>query len=188
MRHHHQARRAVFRSDGDRRILGYCEPPRLLVCINKSSFAHAKIVESGCFCVNVLSEMQDVVAKAFAGMLGPNVDRFGVAEWTEIRTGAPALAGAAAAFDCVVAQTLDQFTHTILLGDVVGASCRLGPGLAVVRIPQISAASQSVLRAGIECGRDAALLGETEMKPFRKWRRLVGLYRGENMGKRIVRL
>ena len=102
------------------------EPPRLLVCVNKSSFAHAKIVESGCFCVNVLSEMQDVVAKAFAGLLGPNVDRFGVAEWTEIRTGAPALAGAAAAFDCVVAQTLDQFTHTILLGDVVGASCRLG--------------------------------------------------------------
>lgn len=70
-----------------------------------------------------------MVAKAFAGLLGPNVDRLGVAEWTEIRTGAPALAGAAAAFDCVVAQTLDQFTHTILLGDVVGASCRLGQDL-----------------------------------------------------------
>ena len=102
------------------------QPPRLLVCVNKSSFTHAKILEAGFFCVNVLSEMQDVVAKAFAGMLGPDVDRFGVAKWTEIRTGAPVLTGAAAAFDCVVGQTFDQFTHTILIGDVVGASCRLG--------------------------------------------------------------
>jgi flavin reductase (DIM6/NTAB) family NADH-FMN oxidoreductase RutF len=97
-------------------------PPRVLVCVNKSSFTHSKIAEAGVFCVNVLSEMQDVVAKAFAGMLGPSVDRFGAAKWTEISTGAPVLIGAAAAFDCVLFQTLEQSTHSIFLGEVVGVS------------------------------------------------------------------
>jgi flavin reductase len=102
------------------------QPPRLLVCVNKSSFTHARISAAGIFCVNVLSETQDIVAKAFAGMLGPNVDRFRVAQWTEINTGAPALLKAAAVFDCVVSETLDQFTHTTFFGDVVGVSSQLG--------------------------------------------------------------
>jgi flavin reductase len=102
------------------------QPPRLLVCVNKSSSTHARMAAARFFCVNVLSEMQDIVAKAFAGMLGPDVDRFGVAKWTEIATGAPVLLKAAAVFDCVVSQTLDQSTHTIFLGDVVGASSQLG--------------------------------------------------------------
>ena len=102
------------------------QPPRLLVCVNKSSFTHARIAAAGIFCVNVLSETQDIVAKAFAGMLGPNVDRFSVAQWTEMRTGAPALLKAAALFDCVVSQTLEQSTHTIFFGDVVGVSSQLG--------------------------------------------------------------
>ena len=102
------------------------QPPRLLVCVNRSSFTHAKIGEAGVFCVNVLSESQDIVAKAFAGMLGPRVDRFGVAEWTTLRTGAPALVGAAAVFDCVIGDRLEQSTHTVFFGDVVGVSSRLG--------------------------------------------------------------
>jgi flavin reductase (DIM6/NTAB) family NADH-FMN oxidoreductase RutF len=102
------------------------QPPRLLVCVNRSSFTHAKIGEAGVFCVNVLSETQDIVAKAFAGMLGPNVDRFGVAEWTTLRSGAPALVGCAAAFDCTVGERLEQSTHTVFFGDVVGVSSRLG--------------------------------------------------------------
>src|SRR5208283_2412624 len=34
------------------------QPPRLLVCVNRASFTHAKIAEAGVFCVNVLSETQ----------------------------------------------------------------------------------------------------------------------------------
>lgn len=100
-------------------------PPRLLVCVNTSSFAHAKIVEAGHFCVNVLAEDQDVVAKAFAGMLGA-VDRFAVADWRELTTGSPVLTGAAAAFDCTIGGRIDQFTHTLFLGDVVGVASRTG--------------------------------------------------------------
>ena len=101
-------------------------PPRLLVCVNCSSFAHAKIVGAGHFCVNVLSEEQDFVAKAFAGMLGKDADRFGHGQWSELKTGSPALAGAAAVFDCRIATTIEQFTHTIFIGNVVAVGPRTG--------------------------------------------------------------
>ena len=101
-------------------------PPRLLVCVNKSGLSHRKIVEAGHFCVNVLTEEQDHVAKAFAGMLGRDLDRFASAEWKTLKTGSPALAGAAAVFDCRVAGTLDQYTHSIFLGDVVAVSSQAG--------------------------------------------------------------
>ena len=38
------------------------EPPRLLVCINKSGVSHDKILAAGRFCVNVLAEEQDKIA------------------------------------------------------------------------------------------------------------------------------
>ena len=59
-------------------------------------------------------------------VLGPKINRFGVARWTTMRTGAPALVGAAAVFDCVIGESLEQFTHTVFFGDVVAASCQLG--------------------------------------------------------------
>ena len=101
-------------------------PPRLLICVNKSGQSHAKIALAGHFCVNVLTEDQDHVAKAFAGMLGPGFDRFACAEWTAVKTGSPALEAAAATFDCRIAGQIDQFTHSIFLGDVVAVSSHLG--------------------------------------------------------------
>lgn len=98
------------------------EPPRLLVCINKNGTTHEKIVQAGYFCVNVLTEAQDKVAMVFAGMGGKAEDRFATGEWTTLQTGAPALAGAAAVFDCVIGETSDQSTHTVFFGDVVATA------------------------------------------------------------------
>ena len=75
------------------------DPPRLLVCVNKSGMTHEKILSAGHFCVNVLAEEQDRVAMVFAGMGGKDVDRFAVGEWTTLATGSPALEGASAVFD-----------------------------------------------------------------------------------------
>lgn len=102
------------------------EPPRLLVCVNKSGITHEKIVRSGRFCVNVLAEEQDKVAMVFAGMGGSREDRFSTGEWTILKTGAPALSGAAAVFDCLVGETVDQSTHTVFFGDVVATTDRKG--------------------------------------------------------------
>jgi flavin reductase (DIM6/NTAB) family NADH-FMN oxidoreductase RutF len=101
-------------------------PPRLLVCINKSGLSHERILAAGTFCVNVLSETQDIIAKSFAGMLGKDVDRFSFGEWHDLQTGSPALKEAAAVFDCRIAELVDQFTHTVLIGEVVAASSGVG--------------------------------------------------------------
>jgi flavin reductase (DIM6/NTAB) family NADH-FMN oxidoreductase RutF len=97
------------------------DPPRLLVCINKSGMSHEMVLASGKFCVNVLDEHQDRVAKAFAGMMGKDYDRFSEGEWQELATGAPSLINAAAVFDCEVKQVIDQFTHSVIIGEVLSA-------------------------------------------------------------------
>ena len=102
------------------------EPPRLLVCINKSGLTHDKILAAGRFCVNVLAEEQDKVAMVFAGMGGSSTDRFETGEWTTLKTGSPVLIGAAAAFDCMLGETCDQSTHRVLFGDVVATTERRG--------------------------------------------------------------
>ncbi len=96
-------------------------PPRLMVCVNKSGITHEKIREAGYFCVNVLAEDHDKLAKIFAGMAG-SIDRFGVGSWHEQVTGAPSLEGATAVFDCRIAALFDQHTHTVFFGDVVAAA------------------------------------------------------------------
>ena len=101
-------------------------PPRILVCVNKSGATHEKIAASGHFCINVLSEDQEKIAKGFAGMLGAELDRFSLGSWYHLVTGCPVLKDATSVFDCRVAQQIDQFTHTILIGEVVGAASRPG--------------------------------------------------------------
>jgi flavin reductase (DIM6/NTAB) family NADH-FMN oxidoreductase RutF len=101
-------------------------PPRILVCVNKSGLTHQKIVAAGHFGVNVLSDAQEKVGQSFAGMLGRDFDRFSVGEWREGLRGSPLLGGAAAAFDCSVTEALDQFTHTIFIGEVLAVSAGIG--------------------------------------------------------------
>jgi flavin reductase (DIM6/NTAB) family NADH-FMN oxidoreductase RutF len=103
------------------------EPPRLLVCVNKSGSTHDRIIQSGIFCVNILSEFQEEVAKSFAGMMGKNVERFSTGIWVQNSTGAPVLADAVASFDCSLAQTIDQSSHTIFIGDVLAVA--VGEGI-----------------------------------------------------------
>lgn len=59
-------------------------------------------------------------------MPGRDSVRFAIGEWTEDARGTPLLQGAAASFDCAVAATLDQFSHSIFIGDVMNASAGIG--------------------------------------------------------------
>jgi flavin reductase (DIM6/NTAB) family NADH-FMN oxidoreductase RutF len=102
------------------------DPPRLLVCVNKTGLTYQKIIAAGYFGVSVLSETQDKVGKAFAGMLGRDFDRFSVGDWQSLKTGSPILAAAASAFDCRIVETIDQFTHSICIGEVVAAQSSQG--------------------------------------------------------------
>jgi flavin reductase (DIM6/NTAB) family NADH-FMN oxidoreductase RutF len=101
-------------------------PPRLLVCVNKTGFTYDKIMSAGHFGVNVLADTQEKVGKSFAGMLGKDFDRFSVGSWRNGRNGSPLLHDAAAVFDCVIVEKLDQFSHMILIGEVTEASAGIG--------------------------------------------------------------
>lgn len=101
-------------------------PPRLLVCINKSGATHEKIAASGQFCVNVVAEDQERIAKGFAGTMGKELDRFSLGSWYDLTTGSPALAEASAAIDCRLVGQVEQFSHSIFLGEVVGVATQPG--------------------------------------------------------------
>ncbi len=102
------------------------DPPRLLVCVNKSGLTHHKIMASGHFGLNVLCETQDKVGKAFAGMLGRDFDRFSIGDWHSLETGSPILRDAASSFDCRITETIDQFSHSVFIGEVVATATSLG--------------------------------------------------------------
>lgn len=102
------------------------EPPRLLVCVNKSGTTHDKIIAAGRFCVNVLTEDQAREAMVFAGMHKGDADRFAAGSWTTLTTGAPVLEGAAAVFDCLLGETCSQSSHNVFFGDVVAVQSQTG--------------------------------------------------------------
>jgi len=107
------------------------DPPSLLVCVHNQSRAAGAILESGCFCVNVLSEAQRELSEIFAGRrAAPGDDRFAAAEWMPLATGAPSLVGALAAFDCTVMRELRWGSHRVLIGIV--CDVEIGEGRPLV--------------------------------------------------------
>jgi len=120
------------------------DPPRLVVFVNKNVAASEVILNSGALCVNVLAGDQEEVAKAFAGMIdGVHGDaRFEHGRWRELTTGAPALDGSLANFDCRVIKVFDESTHNAFLCEVLATRER-NDGEALIylnggfrRIPQ----------------------------------------------------
>jgi flavin reductase (DIM6/NTAB) family NADH-FMN oxidoreductase RutF len=74
------------------------------------------------FCINVLAADQEQLSDRFAGRPrdGEAFD-FAHARWTTAKTGSPVLAGAVAAFDCVLQSSHGAGTHTIFFGRVLEA-------------------------------------------------------------------
>ena len=101
------------------------EPPRLLVCINRSVWAHGVITRSGVIGVNVLDGDQEALALRFAGRgaCAPQ-EKFAVGDWSVQASGAPLLADALVGFDCRVAETVVASSHDVFICDVVGVRLR----------------------------------------------------------------
>lgn len=96
-------------------------PATLLVCLNAGSAVNDRYEKNGCFAVNVLAAEHEELAKAFAGQGQLSLDdRFAMAQWRSLATGAPVLETALASFDCRLTDARIVATHRVLIGEVVG--------------------------------------------------------------------
>lgn len=96
-------------------------PGTLLVCLNHSNPHNELFTQSGIFALNSLMAEHEPLAVAFSGLDHLDVDeRFALAQWDTITTGAPTLIGARAVFDCRLIEAKPVATHTIMIGEVIG--------------------------------------------------------------------
>lgn len=90
-------------------------PPTLLVCINKTASQHDAVLGAGFLCVNVLAHEHEELSPVFASVGNVGMaDRFALAKWRRLATGAPVLETAAASLDCKIDQVVEVGTHSVL--------------------------------------------------------------------------
>ena len=136
------------------------DPPSVLVCVNHASPVAAAIDANGVFCVNLLTERQRAISEVFAGRLAQGrASHLASGAWTRLATGAPVLAGAAAVFDCRLAEMHRFGSHLVLLGLVVAASCSAGRPLIYHNRSYSSVASEPGTRETDETSAALGALG-----------------------------
>ena len=95
------------------------EPPMLVVCLNRATSLARALPTTGWFSVNVLAADQVEVAEVFAGRTGASGEqRFAAGSWRVHHHGVPVLDDAVATFVCHVGNSMQQSTHTVLIGSV----------------------------------------------------------------------
>jgi flavin reductase (DIM6/NTAB) family NADH-FMN oxidoreductase RutF len=99
--------------------------PSVIVSLNRGSSSWPVLQRHGHFCVNVLADDQQHVAKSFAGYGGrEGVHRYLDAEWATLATGTLALDGALTALDCELDEAVHMHSHAILIGRVRAITIR----------------------------------------------------------------
>lgn len=91
------------------------EPALVAFCVAKASRTWPQLRLTGSFCVNILTEHQEALSRAFAGR---PPDRFGGVGWRPGPSGAPILADVLAWVDCSVEAEHDAGDHVIVVGRV----------------------------------------------------------------------
>ncbi len=105
------------------------DPPTLLVCMNRASKSNPAFQASKILCVNVLTHEHQELSGPFASIGNLTMaERFGLARWLRLATGAPVLESAAAAFDCTIDQIHEIGTHSVFFCGV--RAIHLGPATA----------------------------------------------------------
>lgn len=102
------------------------EPPRVLVCLDKSSHTRSLLERSGSFAVNVLSAKQEEISRAFASS-GPKP--FEDLAHKQGTNGAPLLDGALAWIECDTVEVVDGGDHDVVIGEVTACSSADGDPL-----------------------------------------------------------
>ncbi len=88
-------------------------PPLVAFCIARTSTTWPRLRARGHFCVNILAEDQEQLARVFATRL---VDKFTGVGWTPAPSGSPVVLGALAWLDCTVEAEHEAGDHLIVVG------------------------------------------------------------------------
>jgi flavin reductase len=107
------------------------DPPRILVCVNKTASMHAPLVAFGCYAVSFLSAAQADLVRIFSSPDQRHL-RFAGSGWSGLTTGAPVLDGAVAVLDCVVVEQIDAISHSMFIGEVVATRAVPEPVMPLV--------------------------------------------------------
>ena len=93
------------------------EPPLVAFCAGNQSTSWPRIQASGHYCVNVLAEDQEEVARVFAGKAD---DKFAGLGWRpSVVTGAPVINGVLAWIDTTIEAVHEAGDHWIVVGRVL---------------------------------------------------------------------
>ena len=99
------------------------DPAMVLVCVHGKSVTNIAIKTNGVLCVNCLQAEQRDLSQAFAGFGNiPMQERFALADWGTLITGAPHCKGALISLDCEVAEVRDMGTHSIFIAKVLATA------------------------------------------------------------------
>lgn len=94
------------------------QPPTLLTCINRSSYAYSIFSNNGVLCVNALSADQQDIAQLFSDRSVSMSDRIKRVSTDRLSTGSPALQGALVSFDCRIVQQQQLGSHDVFIAEV----------------------------------------------------------------------
>ncbi|WP_322994440.1 flavin reductase [Castellaniella sp.] len=94
------------------------QPPTLLVCMNRSSFAHRFFQGNNVLCVNVLSASNKEAPGLFADRNVTMEERFTRVRWSRLATGSPLIDDTVVSFDCRIKNTSVVGSHSIFLCEV----------------------------------------------------------------------
>ena len=106
------------------------DPPLVALAPGKSSTSWPRIAAAGTFCVNILGEDQEALARDFAQSGG---DKFTGVGWRPGANGAPVLEGALAWVECRFERAHDAGDHELVVGAVQEMGVRHGRPLVYFR-------------------------------------------------------
>ena len=106
------------------------EPPRVLICIEKTTGSHEALLESKAFIVHMLSAEQRDLSERFASTIENKFDEL------DLETGLdeiPVLLGCIANLECRVTNSYDGGDHSIFVGEVEKAAVHDGDPILYFR-------------------------------------------------------
>jgi flavin reductase (DIM6/NTAB) family NADH-FMN oxidoreductase RutF len=96
------------------------DPPLMLASIDKRTSALQTVLSARHFAVNYLPTEAKEIADLFGGKgTLKGADRFQVGNWQTLTTGAPVLSNALGAMDCMLEETIERGSISIVIGRVV---------------------------------------------------------------------